>query len=219
MIEEILPDAVAAVEARDDDARPELFAGEQAIVRRAVDKRRNEFATARGCARRALAQLGFAPVAIGSGERGEPLWPAGVVGSITHCEAYRACAVARVGEVATIGIDAEPNAALPDGVLGDIARPEELPELERLQVDRPDIHWGRVLFSAKESIYKAWYPVTRRWLGFEDAIVTLDRRERTFTARLLVEAPTLGQGSLADLSGRWLVREGLILTAIVVAAR
>ncbi|HEX3693555.1 MAG TPA: 4'-phosphopantetheinyl transferase superfamily protein [Solirubrobacteraceae bacterium] len=219
MIEEILPDAVIAVEARGDDLQAQLFAEEEIVVRRAVEKRRNEFATARGCARRALAQLGYTPTAIATGERGEPLWPAGAVGSITHCEGYRACAVAQVGEVATVGIDAEPNAALPDGILGDIARPEELPDLMRLQEEIAEIHWGRLLFSAKESIYKAWYPVAKRWLGFEDAIVKLDLREGTFAARLLVAAPALGQGSLAELSGRWLVRDGLILTAIVVPAR
>ncbi len=218
MIEQILPPGVVAVEARDDDAHVELFASEEEVVRRAVPKRRNEFATARWCARAALAQLGFGATAIPTGERGEPLWPAGVVGSITHCDGYRGCAVARAGELTAIGIDAEPHEALPAGLLSDIARPEEVPGLRSLQARSPQIHWDRLLFSVKESIYKAWYPLARRWLGFEDAIVTLDESEQKFTARLLVPVPVLDRGSLAELSGRWLVCNSLILTAVTVGA-
>ncbi len=215
MIERLLPAGVVSVEAR-EDRRAELFAEEEAVVRRAVPKRRSEFATARGCARNALAELGFPATAIRSGERGEPLWPAGVVGSITHCDGYRGCAVARADELLALGIDAEPNAALPPGLLADIARPEELPALRGLQARRPEIQWPRLLFSAKESVYKCWYPLARRWLGFEDAILAIDERERVFTVRLLVQPPPSVRGSLTRLTGRWLVADGLILTAIAV---
>jgi 4'-phosphopantetheinyl transferase EntD len=217
VIDRLLPPGVVAVEAR-GDLTVELFAEEEALVRRAVPKRRGEFATARGCARAALAELGFPASAIQSGERGEPLWPAGAVGSITHCEGYRACAVARGEQALAIGIDAEPNAPLRDGLIADIARPEELPDLRRLRADRPDVCWPRLLFSAKESVYKCWYPLARRWLGFEDAVVALDELERTFTVRLLVEPPVATRRSLARMSGRWLVADGLILTAIVLPA-
>ena len=127
MIEAILPAAVAVAEARDDEAPVELFPAEEAIVARAVAKRRRrEFATGRGCAHRALAALGASAGPIAAGERGEPLWPGGVVGTITHCDGYRGCAVARAAELATIGIDAEPHEPLPDGLLADLARPEEI---------------------------------------------------------------------------------------------
>ncbi len=156
---------------------------------------------------------------IPTGERGEPQWPADVVGSITHCDGYRACAVARSSEIVSVGIDAEPNAGLPEDLLGDIARPEEMPWLHRLELERPEMHWDRLLFSAKESVYKAWFPLARRWLGFEDAIVVLDTGARTFTARLLVAGPPLTDGPLRELSGRWMVRDGIIATAIAVGAR
>lgn len=217
MIGEILPAGVAFAEASEDADADGLFPDEEAIVGRAVEKRRTEFATGRACARRALAGLGVAPTPIRSGERGEPLWPEGVVGSITHCDGYRACAVARTEELLTIGIDAEPHAPLPQGLVGDIARPEELPRLGELSRAEPGIHWDRLLFSAKESVYKAWFPLAEAWLGFEDATLTIDPDGGTFSARLLVPGPAVGGSPIAGFEGRWLVRDGLVLTAIAVA--
>jgi 4'-phosphopantetheinyl transferase EntD len=217
MIEEILPTCVSAVEALDDSVDGRLFAEEELAVGRAVDKRMREFMTARICARAALAKLGFPAAPILTGEHGEPLWPTGVVGSITHCDGYRACAVARSSEILTVGIDAEPNAALPDRLIGDIARPEELPGLRRLELQSPEVRWDRLLFSAKESVYKAWFPLARRWLGFEDAVIVFDPGAGTFTARLLVSGPPMADGPLLGFSGKWMVRDGIVVTAIAVS--
>jgi len=219
MIETILPPAVVAVEARGDDTEARLLPGEQEVVGRAVEKRRREFATGRACARAALERLGLPPLPIRSGEKGEPLWPDGVVGSITHCDGYRAGAVARRAEVLTLGIDAEPHAPLPEGLLPDIAVPEERPHLAELRRERPGVHWDRLLFSAKESVYKAWFPLARRWLGFEDARLEIEPGSGSFSARLLVPGPTIGGAPLRGFEGRWLVRDGLVVTAIAVAAQ
>jgi 4'-phosphopantetheinyl transferase EntD len=217
LIAEILPDAVVAVEARNDVSEAVLFSEEQVLIERAVEKRRREFATARDCARRALLGLGLAPLPILSGSRGEPCWPAGIVGSITHCRGYRACAVARAKELAGLGIDAEPNEALPDGVLATVARAEELPQLRALERIAPEIHWDRLLFSAKECIYKVWFPLTGQALGFEDAALRVDPVRGAFSVRLLVSESGLANVDANGLSGRWLVRDGLVLTAIALA--
>jgi 4'-phosphopantetheinyl transferase EntD len=216
VLEQILPHHVATAFTREDFPDASLFPEEEKIVERAVEKRRREFSTARACARAALAQLGVPPRAIPAGDRGAPRWPTGIVGSITHCDGYRACAVARDTDLISIGVDAEPNAALPDGLLDDIARPEERPKLKALAFAEPAVSWDRLLFSAKESVYKAWFPLAERWLGFEDATLSIDRMAGTFSARLLVPGPRLGGRELAGFSGRWLVRDRLVLTAITV---
>jgi 4'-phosphopantetheinyl transferase EntD len=216
MIDEILPGNVVAVETRQDVFDIDLFPEEEAVVANAVDKRRREFTTARACARAALEKLDIPSTPIAVGERGEPLWPDGVIGSITHCADYRACAVARDIEVATIGIDAEPHDVLPDGVLGQIARPEELARMQDLRRQAPGLHWDRLLFCMKEAVYKAWFPMARRWLGFEDASVEVDRDGATFEVALLVPGPTWSGGTLTTLSGRWIVRDELVLAAIVL---
>lgn len=216
MIEQLLPAAAVAVEAFDDEAPARLFPEEEALVGRAVGKRRREFATARGCAHRALAELGLEAAPILSGERGEPLWPAGTVGSIAHCDGYRGCAVARATELASVGIDAEPHAPLPDGLLPDVSLPPEREMLAGLAAATPAVHWDRLLFSAKEAVYKAWFPLARRWLGFEDAELTIDPGARGFEARLLVPGAEHAGAELRGFSGRWLVRDGLVLTAIAL---
>ena len=219
MIEAILPAGVAVEEAFADESGASLLSEEAEVVGRAVEKRRDEFATGRACAHRALRRLGVEAGPIGSGERGEPLWPAGVVGSITHCDGYRGSAVARGGELLTIGIDAERHQPLPVGLIEDVARPEERPRLAELAGAVPAVHWDRLLFSAKESVYKAWFPLARRWLGFEDATLTLDPQRGRFAARLLVPGPVVDGSELRGFEGRWLVADGLVLTAIAPVAR
>jgi 4'-phosphopantetheinyl transferase EntD len=215
MLERLLPAAVAVAEARGDIADA-LLPEEKPFVADAVEKRRREFTTGRACARSALAQLDLPPCPILSGPHGAPQWPAGIVGSITHCEGYRACAVARTEELASIGIDAELDAPLPDGLLGDIALAGEREHLQALAREEPGVSWDRLLFSAKESVYKAWFPLAERWLGFEDACLAIDRGGRTFSARLLVPGPTLDGAELTGFAGSWSVQEGIVLTAIAV---
>jgi 4'-phosphopantetheinyl transferase EntD len=78
------------------------------------------------------------------------------------------------------------------------------------------VSWDRLLFSAKESTYKAWFPLTGAWLGFKHAEVTIDATAGTFKSRLLVPGPTLSGHELRDFAGRWLSCDGLLITAIVV---
>jgi 4'-phosphopantetheinyl transferase EntD len=213
VLEAILP-ACVAVEATRGEIDVELFAEEEAAVARAVQKRRREFVTGRACARRALARLDLPSQAIPPGFKGAPRWPAGIVGSITHCDGYRACAVARATDLATLGVDAEPDQPLPDGVLGAVALPAERDWLRNLQRDTPQVQWDRLLFCIKEAVYKAWFPLAGRWLGFEDAAIEIDPAAGLFSARLLVPGPQLGNRELRGFSGRWLAQDGLLLAAI-----
>lgn len=217
MLERILPSAVAVVSSAGERS-VELFPEEEAAVGKAVEKRRLEFVTARACAREALTRLGLAAQPIPTGSRGEPLWPQGIVGSITHCAGYRACAVAPASELLTIGVDAELDEPLPAGLIADIALPEERRLIERAALADPGVNWDRLLFSIKESIYKAWFPLTRSWLGFEDASVSIDAAGGSFAADLLVPGPTLGGRRLDGFCGRWLAADGLLLSAIALPA-
>jgi 4'-phosphopantetheinyl transferase EntD len=178
-----------------------------------VDSRRLEFTTARACARRALQALGLTPTPILRGHHREPLWPPGVVGSITHCAGYRAAAAALNSHMLCIGIDAEVHESLPAGVMQRVSLPQER---AWLAMAPPEVCWDRVLFSAKESIYKAWFPLTQRPLGFEDASVCFQPLAGTFRVELRTELPIDLAHALEAFSGRFLVRNGLVLTAIAL---
>jgi 4'-phosphopantetheinyl transferase EntD len=219
MIERILSSQATGAETFGDDPDAVLFPQEYAFIARAVESRRREFATGRACARAALARLGLPARAVLPGPRGAPQWPEGVTGSITHCAGYRAAAVALTIDVVSLGVDAEPNEALPDhGMLTLIACAEERVRLAELAADMPQISWDRLLFSAKESVYKTWFPLTRRWLAFESADIFIDpgEREGKFTARLLVPGPLVNGSPLTLLNGRWIADRGLLATAVVV---
>lgn len=227
MIEHVLPPGVFHRAAYGDELDHEpLYPEETPAVARAVPKRRHEYAAGRACARAALARLGLPPGPIlRDSHRGAPRWPDGVVGSITHCDGYRAAAVARTTDILALGIDAEPHDVLPDGVLDAVlATDAERAALAGLMESAPRIHWDRLLFSAKETVYKAWYPYHHRMLGFHEAELLFtadpDAGDRGgYTARLLVPGPLLAPGTGPDVfTGRWAVRDGLLATAIAVPA-
>lgn len=182
---------------------------EKTLVSHSVDIRRAEFGDARWCAHQALMELGMDDIPILKGDRGMPLWPNGVSGSLTHTEGFRAAVVARTEKVRSLGIDAEPAESLPDQVLGSIARPGELAQLERLQ-SRGVGCADRLLFCAKEATYKSWFPLTHRWLDFDEAEIDL-RDDGTFISYLLVR-PT----PVPFINGRWKVRDGYVLATTFV---
>lgn len=211
MIQDILPDGVVAVDAHSDRLDIALFPEELAALGPAVEKRRREFITARACARDALAQLGLGACPIATGERGQPIWPAGIVGSITHCNGYRACAVARETEFAGVGIDSGPNEPLQERILTEVTSADERLRLAELASGEPALYWDRLLFSAKETVYKTWFPVTKRRMKFDDATVSFDPSRHVFHARLRIPTPIM--------EGSWLIQDGLILTALAVPRR
>ena len=139
-----------------------------------------------------------------AGRAGEPRWPAGVTGSITHCAGYRACAVARTTDLAGLGIDAEPDAGLPAGLIESVGRPR------RAGLDRP-AGGGRsrgVLGPA----------AVQRQGGGGQALVPADRALAGArpARRLRRPRPARSTSQVAGsrLTGRWLARDGLIVTAV-----
>ncbi len=214
MIETILPPDVVSHEAHCDPSEPSaLFPEEAATVLTARGPRQQEFATARYCARMALFAGGAHAQALVAARGGHgPSWPPGHVGSITHCTGYRAAAVARSTAYAAVGIDAEPHLALPAEVRDCVLRADEVAALAALP---GGIHWDRVVFCAKEALFKAWNPATRRWLDFHDASVRLDPDSGTFRADLVRHA-VRGLAVPDQVTGRWTVRDGLIGTALVL---
>ncbi|MEE1781612.1 4'-phosphopantetheinyl transferase superfamily protein [Streptomyces sp. SP17BM10] len=214
MLSTMLPSCVSAEESRQDLVEIELFPEEEAHVTNAVRQRRAEFTTVRWCARRAMGRLGLAPAPIVPSRRGAPGWDERLVGSMTHCRGYRAAAVAWKTDVHSIGIDAERNDPLPQGLLESIALPSEHAWVRDLLRTGGPVAWDRLLFSMKEAVFKTWYPLTGRELDFEEARITVDPEEGTFRARLLVDPGT--ELCPQVLSGRWFADEEILLSSIAL---
>lgn len=188
----------------------DLHPAERVVVSRAVDNRKGEFGDARWCAHQALRELGMdSASAILKGEKGMPLWPEGYTGSLTHTDGLRIAVAAPTDALRSVGIDAEPAQPLPEGVLDQIARSPERHWVDVQKAAGND--WADLLlFCAKEATYKAWFPITMRWLGFEDAEIDI-RPDGTFIAYLLVR-PT----PVPFIEGRWMVRAGYVCAATFI---
>ncbi|MCA0045790.1 4'-phosphopantetheinyl transferase superfamily protein [Mesorhizobium sp. B283B1A] len=122
---------------------------------------------ARWIAHGLLAEIGVGDVAILRAPSGAPAWPGGVTGSLAHDDEIAVAAVAPLGDVASLGIDVEPALPLPDELLALVAIPADRTGAAPLHLA------SRILFSAKEAVYKAAYPLDREILGYEDIAVDL----------------------------------------------
>ena len=211
----LLPEAAAVVEAR----APHLWVSgllqeEEHVVAHAVEKRRREFTAGRNCARLALKRLGMAPVAIGTGDFREPLFPAGVSGSITHTQGYCAAAVVRTGAVLSIGVDAESNERLCPSVVDLVLNADEQ---RMVQAFGLACSADMLLFSIKEAFFKATFPLLRKYLEFSDTIVTLSPTERSFDVRL-VRADMRARLGQARIVGRYRFERRRLYTAVSLFA-
>ncbi len=207
----LFPDGVVVFSMPDDGPVPELWSGEEAAVARAVPKRRAEFARGRACARAACEALGLGvgPLPADSGRA--PVWPAGGAGSITHCEGLVAAAVGLTQTVSSLGLDAEPRAALGDDIARRLGTADEL-HAAGSAAAVPEAIAARLVFSAKEIVHKCIHPLCGETLDFLDVTVELDAAGRSFRA-----APAGARAAgladlLASIVGRYAVGDTHLLT-------
>lgn len=153
-IHSVAPPGCSAVDSTAPGSAADLVGPEHDETASMVPSRLAEYAAARRCGHLALDRLGVPHVGIPRGGRGQPVWPAGVVGSLTHCDGYAAALVADGRDLAAVGIDAEPHEPLPPEVLEHISRPQEVERLAALSAVSPGIAWDRILFCVKEALFK-----------------------------------------------------------------
>ncbi len=210
MIETLFPEGVIIVQAGDAKAEEPLHPDEQPFTARMSEPRRREFALGRTCARHALARLGVSGPVLRGDDRA-PIWPPGVVGSLTHADNFCAAAVAHSEEVLSLGLDAELDDPLRERVAQRICTPDERAHLAELPELLPS-GWEKLVFSAMESFYKAYYPVARSFLGFHDVGLRFDPEAQSFDARLLRD----DKPGPRRASGRFAIAPPHVITAVTL---
>ncbi len=207
------PDVVLLDAPIDASAIAELAPEERALVATAHPKRQREFATARRLARQALGRLGIAaPPLLNDTERA-PIWPPGVRGSLTHCDTRAVVAVCRA-EHGSVGIDVEHRPGLKPELWPSVLLPDEIEALEALPPDARARH-ALVLFSAKEALYKAQFPISRTYMGFRALHVRAEGGMLECTWQQ--DVPQFPRGSVAR--GRYLLSApptGEVLSGILI---
>ncbi|WP_300551135.1 4'-phosphopantetheinyl transferase superfamily protein [Roseovarius sp.] len=206
----VLPSEVALAEA--DPLAPEtgLWPQESDAMARAVPSRRREFAAGRRAARDAMAALDLPAAAVLPGPDRAPIWPDGVVGSISHGGGACLALVARQGRVIGLGIDIEPAEALPSDMIETVCTLGERHSLAAHAL------LGRVIFCAKEAAYKAQYGLSRQMLGFHDLDTTVDLDRGRFEVRFIRDCPPYQAG--ARMPGQIVIAQGLICAVVVLSA-
>jgi enterobactin synthetase component D len=185
---------------------------------RAVPKRRLEYQAGRYCARAALTLLGCPPAIPGRDPSGVPVWPHGVVGSITHVDGFARAAVAWSADAEGIGIDTECvlSAARARVVTDTIADEEEVTAGMRAGLDRCEAI--TLVFSAKETAFKCLHRLVGRRFGFADMrVVRVDGGDRSFD---IETAAALSADFPAGISfrGRFAVDSTLLHTGLLLRA-
>jgi 4'-phosphopantetheinyl transferase EntD len=208
----IVPAGVAVAATEMGQAQRSLTASESRAISAMAPRRLLEFTAGRTCAHEALALLGVPSSGVPIGPQREPLWPSGVVGSISHSRDLAVAAVAPMTVLHAIGIDIEPALPLDSDLLSSICSPAELARLR----SGPDTALrAKFVFSAKESVYKCLWPLTRQFLEFSDVEIVLGDSNENFT---VVGRGPLREPSFPSLSGRITVAADHIITVACMAA-
>jgi 4'-phosphopantetheinyl transferase EntD len=168
-------------------------------LRHATHKRQREFLAGRWCAEQALQWLGAGSTDIGIAEDRAPIWPDGIVGSITHTAGFAAAAVAWAADIAGLGIDSE--RIIDPAAARDIAGICMVDEARLFEAShgRSFCEFCTFVFSAKEAVFKCLFPLTRKFLEFSDVRITsLDWNREYFSWTAVSEHIGIGRLSQAE---------------------
>ena len=215
-IRKLFPAGTVVLSAPVADHSAELHDSEIRSIRAAVESRKAEFSTGRMLVALALDQLGFPVCAVPRGEFNEPLWPEGIVGSVSHTSKTCVVAVARGTACAGIGIDIEDRQAKVSDLAQLILREDEFVGAPSADPESLN-NTVRRAFSAKESVFKAIFAQVRRFVDFQEVSVSFDTSAQRFSAR----APENGQLNrlLATGEGGWFYSDELLTTGFYLAMR
>jgi 4'-phosphopantetheinyl transferase EntD len=195
----------------------DLLLEEERSLGNVVPARRREFRAGRIYARQALQGLGAGTSVIPIGDNRAPLWPAGVVGSISHTRSLCVVAVGSTAEFLGIGIDIEEDSPLScelAQLVSGAAETEGRDEIERrLGCDLP-----KLLFVIKEAFYKMYFSLTGRFLAFHDVRVELDVEKHTAKA-MIVPSKRLAAIDSRCFEGRFGSSGGILFSCFNLSAR
>ena len=179
-------------------------------------KRRAEFSLGRYCARRALSKFELESVPIlRNTESREPYWPKSVRGSITHSDGFAAAAVGMTKDVSGIGIDLESLSRVVDfNIRRHVCVEKEREFMESLTAEKAN-RYLRIIFSAKESIFKCFFPISQTYLSFQDAAIIIDEKKFEFSFVLSKACSGITSAGFQH-SGRFSIKDDLLLTSVYI---
>jgi phosphopantetheine--protein transferase-like protein len=213
-IQPLFSDCVVTECCRVEEKEYKLYPEERVAIKKAVPKRQQEFGAGRLCARKALTRLGIKKYPLCKGPDGLPVWPDGIIGTISHSHTWCGAAVARHEDLRGIGLDIETIDRVSMQIAKKVLTPAEMEWVNAS--DKEAQKWLALMFSAKETIFKCVTPVYGKWFGFSDMVIINITEEQSFEAKLndkiSAELP-----NCSTLIGRYLMHEGNVITGMVLS--
>ena len=212
---ELFPANVVATELTADAPRTVLTAAELQFIKGCADKRIDDFTRGRACAHRALRELGVEDFSLLAGPQREPLWPAAIIGSITHTHGMAAAVAARQRDLRAVGVDCEVVDAVDEELWSRICTDAEVERLSQL-APTERVRQAALIFAAKEAFYKCQFPLTHAWVGFEDVVIEpLDWPAASGRLRIIPckELPVPVE-FVSNLVGRFQFRGAWVITGV-----
>jgi len=210
----LFPAQVRVAEMNPLEASPDcLYPEEAAQIAAAIPERRREYAAGRWLARTVLRGLGCADRPLLNGPDRAPIWPEDIRGSITHTSSWAAVAVARASDVGSLGCDVERDTPLEPSLWDYVLARSERADLDVLPRSERGLV-AKLMFSAKESCYKAQFAQSRKFMDFSDLRLELSEAAMSFTGTFRRDVYPFPLGH--TLVGRFQRRHGLVATAVLL---
>ena len=191
---------------RIDDQSDGLIGSESHFFTKKHGRAAKAFVSGRKCIRALQTRLGLPEFELTPGEFG-PIWPSDLVGSISHSRELAAATIIR--DVRGVGVDIERQRRLKVNAVRRVATKEEYSRYSAV----PDFDWT-LLFSAKESVFKAFSPLARRYIGFQEVELLLDTTTKSFSLSYL--GNTIDKGLFEKSEGHWSSLAGHVITVVML---
>lgn len=190
---------------------PRLIGDEVLAVEQVRPARAREFGAGRAAAREAMSLLGHPPRPILQGEDRAPIWPKGLTGSISHTQRDCMAVVTDAPEIRALGLDMEAATPLESALWPEICTMSEMHWLASLGPSQRG-QFAKLIFSAKEAVYKAQYQISRQMLEFQDLCLTINLTDHRFEASLQKQVEGFESGTV--FQGRFVILGSAFITAV-----
>jgi len=213
VLSKLFPACVRLACMRVQDAPPDVLEAERPLIKKAVEKRRREFSAGRYCARQALRALDCADAPIMHDQNGAPLWPQGIVGSITHSKTHAAAVAAETSKLRGLGIDLETVTRVSPAITNKILTEPEKAYLLRHPDPVEKQRLQALFFSAKEALYKCLHPLLQCRIGFQDARIECMPDQQTINIFMCTRIQSALPG-IKHLHGRYCYFDDTVCSAV-----
>ncbi len=194
----------------------ELCFEENQIVSKSSNRRKREFSAGRAIAKTLLKKYGIKNYPVLSGTNREPVWPKGVIGSISHCDDFCFVAIAQEKNYKSIGIDIEKLTPIEPDIEEYVCTEAERKWIQEQNYEKK-LMLSKLIFCAKESAFKCCFPIVQKYIDFLSVVVSCDLKYHLFTVNMIdVRSNKFEALVISEIKGLFYYFENYIVTISII---